>query len=171
MTNESRWKQSWLERPVEEARIFNPAFCGELLARTVGEYYNARQTELTIITAFLVLPLTLHNKTREALPKRANAAFSGWIAEHDAMLADLPQRVRYLRPISREALLFAVHYQILAINSQGLLPGALSLRRSMHVDNSTEEVKLIRSAARLLGRWFASQRTETIILQGIGVTP
>jgi hypothetical protein len=37
MADETRWSLAWAERPAEEARIFNPAFCGELIGRTVGE--------------------------------------------------------------------------------------------------------------------------------------
>ena len=107
MADEPHWTVAWAERPPEEARIFNPAFCGELLGRTVSEYHRTRPATLTIVTVFLVLPLTLHRPTREALPRRANTALAGWVAEHAALLVDLPERAKRLRPVTREALLFA----------------------------------------------------------------
>ena len=171
MPDETHWSVPWAARPPEEARIFNPAFCGELICRTVGEYHRTRQTALSMVTAFLVLPLTLHGPTREALPGRANTAFAGWIAEHAALLAELPERARRLRPVTREALLFAVRHQLLALEGGGLLPGAKPVRRSVRLAVSTDEVNAARNAAGLLGRWFAGQSTQTSVLQGMGVAP
>ena len=171
MADESRWSLPWPERPAEEARIFNPAFCGELIGRTVCEYHRTRKTPLSMVTSFLVLPLTLHRPTREALPRRANTAFAGWIAEHGPLLAELPDRARLLRPISREALLFAVRHQLLALEGGGLLPGAKPVRLSARPALTTNEVTAVRSASGLLGRWFAGQGTQTSILQGMGIAP
>ena len=171
MADETRWSVSWAERPAEEARIFNPAFCGELIGRTVWEYNRTRQAALNMVTAFLVLPLTLHRPTREALPGRANTAFAGWIAEHSALLAELPERARRLRPVTREALLFAVRHQVLTLEGGGLLPGAKPVRPTARPRVSTDEVNDVRSAAGLLGRWFAGQHTQISILQGMGIAP
>lgn len=171
MADETRWSLPWAERPAEEARIFNPAFCGELIGRAVCEYHRASQAVLSIATSFLILPLTLHKRTRDSLPGRANTAFAGWIAEHAALLAELPARTRRLRPITREALLFAVHHQLLVANGGGLAPGARPVRLNARPAVTTDEVNEARSAASLLGRWFASQTTQASILQGMGVAP
>ena len=171
MADETRWSLPWAERPAEEARIFNPAFCGELIGHTVHEYHRTRQAALGMVTTFLVLPLTLHTPTREALPLRANKVFAGWVAEHSALLAELPERARRLRPISREALLFAVRHRLLALEGGGLLPGTNPVPRGARLAVGTDEVKAARNAARLLGRWFAWQSTQTAILQGMGVAP
>lgn len=171
MADETRWSLAWAERPVEEARIFNPAFCGELIGRSVGEYHHARGSSLSVVTGFLVLPLTLHKPTREALPGRANTAFAGWVADHASLLAELPERARRLRPISREALLFALSHQLLAIEEGGFVPGAHAIRPNARVAASTDEVNATRRAASLIGRWFAGQGTETSILQVMGVAP
>ena len=171
MADETRWSLPWAERPAEEARIFNPAFCGELIGHTVHEYHRTRQAALGMVTTFLVLPLTLHTPTREALPLRANKVFAGWVAEHAALLAELPERARRLRPISREALLFAVRHRLLALEGGGLLPGTNPVPRGARLAVGTDEVKAARNAARLLGRWFAWQSNQTAILQGMGVAP
>lgn len=34
----SRYELQWRDRPQEEAAHFNPAFCGELLVRTIGDF-------------------------------------------------------------------------------------------------------------------------------------
>ena len=171
MANETRWKVPWAQRPVEEARIFNPAFCGELIGRTVCEYHRPRQAGLGVAIAFVVLPLTLHRPTRDALPRLASKTFVGWVAEHEALLAELPGRCRYLRPVSREALMFAVRHQLLTIDGDGLVPGKEPVRLRHQLVASTDEADAIRRAAGLLGRWFSRQNSQTSILQGMGVTP
>jgi hypothetical protein len=171
MADETHWSLAWAERPAEEARIFNPAFCGELIGRTVGEYHRTRRATLNIAAAFLILPLTLHKPTRDALPGRANTAFAGWIADNAALLAELPERARRLRPISREALIFAVRHQILTLEGGGLVPGAKPLRLNARPAVTTDDVNTARSAAGLLGRWFGVQSAQTSILQGMGVAP
>ena len=171
MPLETRWSLPWAARPAEEARIFNPAFCGELIGRTVYEYHSTRQAGLGMVAAFLVLPLTLHTPTRKALPRRANTAFAGWVAKHAPLLAELPERTRRLLPVSREALLFAVCHQLVTFENGGLVPGSARIRLRAQVSVSTDEVIAARRAARLLGRWFAGQGTQTSILQGMGVTP
>jgi len=171
MADEARWSLTWTERPAEEARLFNPAFCGELIGRTVGEYHHTRQAALSMATAFLILPLTLHKPTRDALPGRANTAFAGWIADNAALLAELPERARRLRPVSREALIFAVRHQLLAFEGSGLAPGGRPVRLHARPAVTTDEVNAARSAAGLLGRWFGAQSTPTSILQGMGVAP
>lgn len=168
---DTRWKLAWEQRPPEEARNLNPAFCAELIARTVAEYYKARKTRFSMATAFLVLPLTLHKPTRTALPGRANMAFAAWIASNSSLLAELPGRVNRLRPVSREALLFSTSYDLIAFSEGGLIPGRNPVKLSSRPSPSTEDVTEARATAGLLGRWFATQANESAILQGFGVAP
>lgn len=168
---ETRWNLAWADRPAEEARNLNPAFCAELIARTVGEFHKNRETSLSMAVAFLVLPLTLYKPTRDSLPGRANAAFASWVAENGPLLVELPGRVNRLRPISREALLFAIRYRLLAIHDGGLVPGSKPVRLTFRPSPSTGDVSETRAAAGLLGRWFAGQATEASILQGLGMAP
>ena len=60
--------QPWISRVVEEANLFNPAFCATLMAKTVDEYQKKAQHHFPFSLAFLVLPVVLHRATRESLP-------------------------------------------------------------------------------------------------------
>lgn len=168
---DTRWDLAWADRPPEEARNLNPAFCGELVSRTVCEFQKARQRPLSIAVAFLVLPLTLHKPTRDALPGRANAAFATWIAENGPLVAEAAGRVNRLRPVSREALIFAIRHHLLAIREGGLLPGSKPIKLTSKPSPSTDDVNEARAAAGLVGRWFANQVSESSIMQGLGVAP
>ena len=169
--SESRWKHAWALRPVEEARNLNPAYCAQLIARTVMEYNKKREAPLGIASAFLILPLTLHMQTRELLPQLASKTFFSWIAENRPMLAEFPELVNHLRPVSREALLFAICYRIISVREGKLAPGEKPIKPSHLPSSETDDTRRARSSAILLGRWFAAQENEYEILQGFGVTP
>ncbi|MCA0431872.1 MAG: DUF6521 family protein [Proteobacteria bacterium] len=168
---DSHWNLVWNKRPPEEARNLNPAFCAELISRTITEYYKARKAPMSLATAFLILPLTLHGPTRKILPGRANTAFASWVATNNPLLADLPGRVSRLRPVSREALLFSVRHCLNALADGGIIPGTKPIKLAVRPTPTTDDVNEARSASALLGRWFATQPNEGTILQGFGIAP
>ena len=169
MVGRSHWTLAWDERPPEEAAHFNPAFCGELLARTIHEYHRLRGASLPLPLAFVVLPLTLHPPTRRALPRKANTAFASWSVEHKAILVDVPDRVLRLRPVTREGLLFLAQVGAAFISADGITRGNKPLRLSTKPSFSTADVNEARRSAGLLGRWFAYQPALAPILQTMGV--
>jgi hypothetical protein len=170
LAQSARWTLAWRDRPREEAVHFNPAFCGELVARTIREYHRLARAPLSLPLAFVVLPLTLHPPTRHALPRRANTTFGSWSAEHHVILSEMPDRVLRLRPVTREALLFLTQISAVAIRDGGIVPGERPLRSSAASLLSTVETDETRRAAGLLGRWFAHQATAATVLQTMGVT-
>lgn len=167
----SHWNLGWSERPTEEANNFNPAFCGELLCRSVGEYYKKAGQPMSIALAFVVLPLALHRGSRDQLPKMASTAFAGWIATHDNVIAELPLRLERLRPVVREAMIFSIRQNRLAVQGGGLVPGSSKLSSTTKAAISTDDTGQARSAAALLGRWFGAQGDAPSVLQGFGVLP
>jgi len=169
VANQRSWALSWRERPTEEAAHFNPAFCGELIARAVHNYGNAHAAPLPLALAFLVLPLTLHPKVRRALPRKANTAFASWAGENAEILSSVPMGVLQLRPISREALLFLAQHNAVIVGPSGVSLGLAPMKLSSRITVTTPEVDDIRRAAALLGRWFAQQPSEATILQTMGV--
>lgn len=170
MQARARWDQSWHERPLEEASSFNPAFCGEMIFRAAAEYSRTREQPFDLALAFLVLPMVLHKPTRDQLPRRASTMFGAWTAEHNALLAGLPDRTSRLLPISREALLFLLQHDVLQISDGGLMPGSRPIRITAAPAFATDETSAMRRSAALLGRWFANQRQTAVVMQGFGVT-
>jgi hypothetical protein len=167
----SHWDLPWKRRPVEEAINLNPAFCGELILRTVREYGKALKAPMSVSLSFLVLPIVLHKGTRDELPGKADTAFVGWVAEHGPLLAGLPDRVVRLSPISREALMLMLQHGLLALENGGLVTEAKRLKSSAIADRSTDDTNEARGAAELLGRWFARQAQAAHVMQALGVKP
>jgi hypothetical protein len=165
------WDVKWADRPREEAANLNPAFCGELIFRSASEFQRLREVPFPFVLSFVVLPLVLHKRTRDHLPGTANTAFVGWVAEHGPLLAELPQRALHLTPITREAIMFSLQHELLAIEQGGLIPGAKPIAARRKPDRTTDDADDARRSASLVGRWFANQGLSSSIMQGFGVAP
>lgn len=165
------WDVEWDQRAREEAANLNPAFCGELLLRTVSEYKRLREQPFPFALTFLVLPIALHQKTRSLLPGNSSASFISWIAERRPFLTDMPDRVLRLMPITREAILFSICHHLLVFEQGGLVPGTKRINSRTRPAPSTDDADEVRRTAALLGRWFAAQGSTSSIMHGFGVTP
>lgn len=171
MTSKGHWDVSWKDRPSEEAIIFNPAFCGELILRAVREYDKSGKRPMALPLSFLVLPLALHKQTRDELPQKADTAFVGWIAGHGPLLSAFPDRAARLAPVTREALLLMLQHRFLRTEGNGLVNAGKRLKSSALVDRTTDDTNEARGAAELVGRWFARQGQPTLVMQALGVKP
>jgi hypothetical protein len=137
----------------------------------VQRFHRLREQPFGFALSFVILPIVLHKPTREQLPGNASAAFAGWVADRGPILAELPDRVLRLVPVTREALLFLIQHKVMSLDAGGLSPGVKTISRSARPLQVTDDVADARSAASLLGRWFASQASAASIMQGLGVSP
>lgn len=95
--------QPWSNRVVEEANLFNPAFCATLLAKTTEEFSKKANQLLPFALAFLVLPIVLHRGTRLALPGSTITSLLPWMQDNREQLVDFAVRVQRLceSPVKR----------------------------------------------------------------------
>ncbi|MBB3877801.1 three component ABC system middle component [Sphingomonas pseudosanguinis] len=166
-----RWNLPWSARPREEAALFNPAFCLECISRSVIDYDKVRAAPLPLALVFLIVPLALHPGIRDVLPRKANTAFGSWAMVHQHILVHVPRRVMALRPVVREALMFGMSVDAIALQNGGIVTGDRPVRLSAKLKASTDEAEEIRRTAALLGRWFGAQAGTASVLQGFGVRP
>ena len=163
----------WPERVIEEARLFNPAFGAVLLAEAADNFSKKAKHPLPFAVAFLVLPIVLHESTRIALPNSTLTTLLPWVQDNREHLVDFAFRVKQLRDISRESVLFALQHDILALNDSGALnvgsarKSITPVRTPLFTDEAREYVE--RSA--FIGRWFATTGTTANIFSAWGVTP
>src|SRR5262249_804766 len=111
--------QPWSDRVIEEANLFNPAFCATLLVKAVEEFSKKASSAFPFALAFLILPIVLHRSTREALPGSTITSLLPWLQENRQHLVEFPMRVKRLRAITQEAILFGLQYQTLALSPAG----------------------------------------------------
>ena len=166
--------QAWPQRAIEEANLFNPAFCSMLLAQTTDDFIKKAGRPAPFSLAFLVLPIVLHPKTRTALPGSTITSLLPWIQDNREHLVDFAVRVRRLLPITQEALMFGIRHRALAIDdhSGDLLVGdkrmAPTVRRT---ELFTVEARECVDRAGFVGRWFAAAGTTATIYSAWGVAP
>ncbi len=165
--------QVWSKRVVEEANLFNPAFCAVLLAKASEEFFKKTQQPLPFALAFLVLPVVLHHGTRAALPGSTVTSLLPWMQEHREQLVNFSGRVQSLRAITREAILFGTQHETLAIATAGGI--AVGDRRLTATERRTglftEEARECVDRAGFLGRWFAAAGTPATVYSAWGVAP
>ena len=165
--------QPWSNRVVEEANLFNPAFCAVVITQTCDDYVKKTRHSMPFALTFLSLPIILHRATRQALPNSTVTSLLPWIQEHREQLVDFSLRVQRLRDITREAVLFAAQHEFLALDSGGGL--SMGPKRKTVTDRRTElftaEARECIERAGFLGRWLAAAGTTPTIFAAWGIAP
>jgi len=163
----------WRERPREEANLFNPAFCAIILVEFAKEYHKAKGQACPYALLFCALPLSLHGKTRRALPSTTLTSLYSWRERNPEVLVGFAERARSLRPVVQEAVRFGVDRTALEFISNGdLMIGAKPLAVGKKFeDGLTDDARECLATARLLGRWFAKAGTTSTIMAAWGVKP
>lgn len=167
----------WLERPIEVATLFNPAFCAVLLYDAVKSYENVQSQGMAYPLIFLILPLVLHEETRDALPsprtKKVN--LHQWIKENKLLHQGFIKRTRYLVPYTKEGLIFSIKHGFIKILKEQeqagyLLPIDKSFVQKPSWDKKSEPA-LCREKAQFFGKWFADTGNAARVFEIFGIKP
>jgi hypothetical protein len=157
----------WVDRAAEEARLFNPGFLAVLLTAASSDYERTGEEPMPWTLSFLVPPLVLPARSRDALPANTRAHVANWIQQHPEIRLGFPPRARPLAPLVREALRFGVRTNALRIQGAGI--HALVQPRARH--ETSAEVGDCFRAARFVGRWFAGEHDVATMYALLGVRP
>lgn len=165
--NEERRLPPWKERPFEIAYLLNPAFCMLALNEAVRSYQqvNPKGSGMPYPMSFLVLPVILHQRTRELLPKRITRDLYNWIQENPIVYSGYASRVRRLVPLNKEAIIFGMQRHIIGVERNGDL---ISLRE---LDDRELNLSAYVESASLIGRWFAGAGSAETIFRMWRIKP
>ena len=162
---------AWTSRPVEVANLLNPAFCSVLIFEAANSYQQEQNASFPFSLSFLVLPIILHESTREKLPRSIMTKMHSWIRNNPELRIGFAERARQMVPYTRESLLFGISTSVLLLNNQtgdiDVDPKKLGKRTWQ---TGTEESACIRKSV-LLGKWFAQTGDATIIYGMWGIQP
>jgi hypothetical protein len=161
--------KSWHERPIEIRNLFNPAFCGVVLARALKAFEAEDGEGMPFSLTLLVLPLCLHRRTREAICASNRAYFLKVVEGSPEMLVGLPERARSLLPYAMEALGLLMHLGCIEVTDQGRIK--LVPRKVSPSELGTPECQECEQAAKQLGREFARLRDRVTIFTTLGLKP
>lgn len=165
----------WNERPCEIANLFNPAFIGVVLRKSIDGYTAETPAGMPFELLFLVPPICLHPATAMRLPRSPSATpLHVWLQREDNrdVLLAFSERASAIVPFVREALLFCCGRGIITIGDDGKLrPGNSKLRGITQYRTASEEVKEAIRLAEITGRWFALAGTTATVFTLLGVQP
>src|SRR5450756_666178 len=111
----------WSQRPREVRNLFNPAFCGLVLARGVEGFTEAANRPMPFSLTLLILPLCLHKRTRDQLKEGSRSYLSNILQDHPEIRVDLAQRARGLLPYTMEAFGYLMACGAIAVDEAGAI--------------------------------------------------
>ena len=162
----------WDER-IQEAYLFNPAFCGSLTYEFVKSFTKATsRSGIYLPLVFCALPVSLHLETRQKLPLSTVTSVYTWLQRHQDVLVGFAKRAQSLAPYIKEGISFGCARNTLVFDESGLL--ALGLKRAgftpKFLEDTTPEFHDIVMKTRFLGRWFAGGGETATIMAAWGLT-
>ena len=160
----------WQERPIEIAHLFNPAFCGLLMAAGVSGFTERDENGMPYPLSFVLLPIVLHRSTREALPNTLSTKMHPWIQQNQDARVGFAERCHAISGHIREAVLFAGLSGLISFSADARMkPTKASLKTPAWPTESESAVCLRR--ARFVGRWLANAGEVGTVFAMWGIRP
>lgn len=161
--------KSWNRRPREIRNLFNPAFCGLVIARGVEGFTETADHPMPFSLALLILPLCLHKRTRDQIKEARRAYFTKILQEHPEIRVDLAQRARGLVPYTMEAFAYLMACGAIIVDDSGSIGVRENTVRKSIV--GSQDTKDCQTVARSLGRKLALINDRVTIYTTLGIRP
>ncbi len=122
--------------------------------------------------AYLIFPLVLHKKTREALPISSKTSLAAWIEENPNIKFKFFDNLLSLKPFVGEAILFGSNHGWLSYET-GFITTARKDNQITNIafNKSEGEVRECILRARVVGKWLSNSGTTETIMGLFGVKP
>ena len=162
----------WNQKSREERTLLNPGYCANLLWHATRGHASFDGSALAFEEAFLVLPLVLDRRTREALPRDTRTSLATWLEVDPLARGRITSRAQLLAKFTKEALLFGGVHRLLSL-SQGQVIGSEDWRKVVRksLRGASDEVRETAKKAEFVGKWFAHAGVAATVLALIGVRP
>ena len=159
----------WPDRPLEQARLYNPAFISAILFQLALGAKQENNLGLDFVFSFIAVPILLHPEMRSSLPGKATVSIINWAAENSALLAHLPNKVTRIQGVVKEGTWFGLSQEVLSIEGRYLLPCSDAMKRTS--PNSTSETREIQKLAMRLGRMLGNVENPETLYTILGIRP
>ena len=161
----------WVERPLEQARLLNPAFIGATIWSCAKGYTSVNDRGLPYPLVFVAVPIVLHKTTREGLPRSTRTSMPSWLAENARAHVGFADRAGALVPLVKEAVIFASNGGMLTIKDAHLIAADRPRSMARFEREATDEVKACIKKAEFVGKWFAGSGDYATVMALWGVAP
>ncbi len=159
----------WASRPRDIRNLFNPAFCGVVLARSIEGFTATANKPMPFSLTLLILPLCLHKRSRETF-KASNKSYLAKIIEnHPELQAGLAERARGLMPYTLEAYgLLMTTNTVEVLEDGGVVLKDGGIKKTI---SGSAETKDCQTVAKSLGKKFAVMNDRATIYTSFGLRP
>jgi len=159
----------WSQRPREVRNLFNPAFCGLVLARGVEGFAEAANRPMPFSLTLVILPLCLHKRTRDQLKEANRSYLTNILEEHPEIRIDLAQRARGLFPYTMEAFGYLMACGVITVDDAGAI--ALRDKTVRKAIGGSQDTKDCQTVARSLGKKLGLLNDRATIYTTLGIRP
>lgn len=119
-----------------------------------------------------MLPLILHQKTRESLPSNVRSSIPAWVESNPLLVAGLPLRTQQLVPYVKEALIYGSNSGLFQIQGDDIVPNAdYKVLFNRAKGEMSEEVSECMKKAEFLGRWLMRAGSVETTYALLGMRP
>jgi hypothetical protein len=159
----------WSSRPFEERNLFNPAFCALVIASALRAYQKEIGAPMPCSLALLVLPLCLHQETRDEICANNKISVLRVFARRPDLLIDFAKRAQSLVQHAMEAFALLASRGCIDVSDGGGI--TLRPRKISATPLSSDDAENCRVAATTLGRDFAKVNDRVTIYTSLSIRP
>lgn len=159
----------WDQRPFEIRNLFNPAFCGLVLFRSMQGYEEEDSRGMPFSLTLLVLPLCLHKDSREVIAASSRSYLLKITEKNPQVQVGFADRATAMLPYAFEGLGLLMERGCISVATDGRLKTVPDkIRKSV---TGTDETKSCQRVARFIGKEFARISDRVTIYTTFGVRP
>jgi hypothetical protein len=159
---------NWENRPEITAHLVNPAFCSEIIRICAAAYKEESSNNFPFALSVLVLPLILHRRIRERLPKNKSNTIHAWINENQDLRIGLAENIKSYIPFTRETVMFAISHNSISIDENG----NIDVRpRQGKLKSDDEEISSCIKKAKVIGKVLSKSGNTLTIYSILGIKP
>tara|TARA_R110002111_G_scaffold194178_2_gene260438 strand:+ start:3106 stop:3591 length:486 start_codon:yes stop_codon:yes gene_type:complete len=160
--------KSWDQRPIEIRNLFNPAFCGLILHRSMKGYEEEKPCGMPFSLSLLILPLCLHKDSRDLF--NGGSRYLLKITENNPqILIGFANRATVMLPYAFEGFGLLMEMGCISVTDDGCIQTVpKKVRKAI---KGTDETKDCQRAARFLGKQFARIADPVTVYTTFGVRP
>lgn len=155
--------------PADAAALFNPAYCAAILHRLCSGYQFSGESGIPYALPFLALPIVLHEASAECLPQSARSRLHSWLLDNPEILIGFADRARSLAPFVRDAISFALKYQVIQLVGSDRLAASKSTQVAKWEKQPYNSVTAKRAV--ILGKLLSQINEVSTVFTLFGVRP
>ena len=159
----------WDQRPFEIRNLFNPAFCGLVLFRSLCGYEEEDARGMPFSLSLLVLSLCLHRDSREVIAKSPRSYLLKTTEANQQVMVGFADRVTQMLPYAFEGFGLLMEMGCIVISEDGRIQTVPDkVRKSI---KGTDETVSCQKVARIVGREFARIADRATVYTTFGIRP